>query len=144
MNNTPSQSQAQSSAESQEMTSMMFAQLVMQQSNMALIFLGKNPHPQTGQTSQDLEHARYFIDQLEMLEVKTRGNLDPHEDSLLKQSLTTLRLAFVDAASKPQPQPAAAENTPAKPESSRTAEPTAPDAEPAGSAESHKKFTKKY
>ncbi len=129
----------------------MFAQLVMQNSNMALIFLGKTPHPQTGQTSQDLEHARYFIDQLEMLAVKTRGNLDPHEDGLLKQTLTALRLAFVDAVSNPQPQPAAPENAPA-PEPSKAAEPPAPapapastePAQPAGSPESHKKFTKKY
>jgi hypothetical protein len=143
MNNTPSQDQSSPSVEAPETTSMIFAQLVLQQSNMAMIFLGKTPHPQTGQTSQDLDHARYFIDQLEMLEVKTRGNLDPQENSLLKNSLTSLRLAFVDAVSKPQPQPAPAANAPA-PEPSKTGEETAPATPPAGASESQKKFTKKY
>ena len=83
------------------MMSAMFASLVLQQTNMATIFLGLAPHPQTGQMAQDLEHAKYFIDQLEMLEAKTRGNLDKHEEGLLKQSLTSLRLAFVEAVSKP-------------------------------------------
>ena len=36
-----------------------------------------------------------------MLEAKTRGNLDPREEGLLKQSLTSLRLAFVEAVSHP-------------------------------------------
>ena len=84
-----------------EMMSAMFASLVMQQTNMASIFLGLAPHPQTGKMERDLEHAKYFIDQLEMLEAKTRGNLDKREEGLLKQSLTSLRLAFVEAVSKP-------------------------------------------
>src|ERR1700685_1090709 len=85
--------------------SAMFASMVMQNTNMALIFLGQAPHPDTGQTSQDLEHARYFIDQLEMIAVKTKGNLDKQEDALLKQSLTHLRMGFVEAVEHP-PQPA--------------------------------------
>src|ERR1039458_5718809 len=85
----------------EEMMTMMFASLVVQQTNMASIFLGLAPNPQTGKKERDLEHARYFIDQLEMLEAKTRGNLDKREEGLLKQSLTGLRLAFVEAASKP-------------------------------------------
>lgn len=149
MSDAPSPGQARSSADA-EMTSVMFAQLVMQQSNMALLFLGKTPHPQTGKTGVDLDHARFFIDQLEMLEVKTRGNLDSHEQSLLKQTLTTLRLAFVEAASKPQAQPAAAEkaaSAPAaapEPELPKAAETATPAAESAAQTESHKKFTKKY
>src|SRR5271156_971688 len=93
-----------------QMMSALFASMVMQNTNMALIFLGQAPNPQTGQTAQDLEHARYFIDQLEMLAVKTKGNLDKQEDALLKQSLTHLRLAFVEAVEHPaQAAPSAAE-----------------------------------
>ena len=51
----------------------LFAQLVMQQSNMAMMLLGKMAHPESGKVFQDVEAARLFIDQLEMLEVKTRG-----------------------------------------------------------------------
>jgi Domain of unknown function (DUF1844) len=152
MDDSPTQPQASRSADADEMISVMFAQMVMQQSNMAMIFLGKTPNPQTGQTEQDLNHARYFIDQLEMLAVKTRGNLNQDEDGLLKQTLTGLRLAFVEAVSKPQAAPAPSERATAN-ESPRNERGLAAEAakpsegEPAAEAEqaeSHKKFSKKY
>jgi hypothetical protein len=117
----------------------------MQNTNMALIFLGHAPNPQTGQTTQDLEYARHFIDQLEMLAVKTKGNLNKQEESLLKQSLTSLRLAFVEAVEHPRPAPPS--GTPA---AAPAAGPETPPAQPAppspgaGEIESHKKFSKKY
>ena len=115
MNNPTSAPDPGTAAGREQMISAMFAHLVMQQTNMALIFLGQMPHPHTGQTAQDLEQARYFIDQLEMLEVKTKGNLDKQEEAILKQSLTSLRLAFVEAVHHPQaaPSPAPAEPPPA-------------------------------
>ena len=60
----------------EEIRSALFAQMVMQQSSMAMMLLGKTPHPETGQMVRDLEAAKLFIDQLEMLEVKTKGNLN--------------------------------------------------------------------
>ena len=130
------------------MMSAMFASLVLQQTNMATIFLGLTPHPQTGKKAADLEHAKYFIDQLEMLEAKTRGNLDKHEEGLLKQSLTSLRLAFVEAASNPAEPAAETEKSAAPAASAKPAEP-APGPEPPGpvppaAEDSRKKFTKKY
>jgi hypothetical protein len=117
--------------------SVSFAQLVMQQANMATMFLGKVPHPETGEVIKDLDAARLFIDQLEMLEVKTKGNLDKDEAALLRQSLMSLRLAFVeaaDAAPQPEAQPKAA---PAEPASAGSA--------PAAAEEEHRtKFSKKY
>jgi Domain of unknown function (DUF1844) len=124
-----------------EITSAMFASMVMQQTNMASIFLGLIPHPETGKVAQDLDHARYFIDQLEMIEVKTRGNLDKMEEGLLKQSLTNLRLAFVEAVSKPTPavaeEKAVTDSPTPTPAESTPETPTADD-------DSRKKFTKKY
>ncbi len=123
----------------EEMMSALFAQLVMQQSNLAMLLLGKVPHPQSGETVKDVEGARLFIDQLEMLETKTKGNLSKQEEALLKQSLMSLRMAFVEAMESPA--------TPAKP-----SEPGAlpeekkaePSPAPAGDDESKKKFSKKY
>src|SRR5437879_13469577 len=90
----------------QEELSFLFAQLVMQQSNMAMMFLGKVAHPESGKVVQDVEAARLFIDQLEMLEVKTKGNLSKDEETLLKQTLMTLRLNFVQTVeSSAQAQP---------------------------------------
>ena len=95
--------------EHEEILSALFAQMVVQQTNMAMMLLGKVPHPQTGKTLHDMDGARMFIDQLEMLEAKTRGNLNKDEASLLKQSLMSLRLAFVEAVeSPPSSKPASA------------------------------------
>ena len=128
----------------EELQSALFAQLVMQQANLAMMLMGKVPHPESGRSTKDLEAARLFIDQLEMLEAKTKGNLTSQESGLLKQSLMSLRMAFVEAVESPQP--AAAESKPQgaqvgpKPQAAGEAAP-----EPGTPAEeSHKKFTKKY
>jgi len=120
----------------QEMMSALFAQLVMQQSNMAMLLMGKVPHPQTGQTVRDIEASRLFIDQLEMLEAKTKGNLNKEEEQLLKQSLLSLRMAFVQAVESPEPEAKQAE----APGENKIED----AAQSATDEESKKKFTKKY
>ena len=138
---------------SEDRHSALFANLVLQQSNMAMMFLGRTPNPETGQPTKDLEAARMFIDTLEMLEARTQGNLSEDEAHLLKESLTALRLAFVEAANEPaepsasassaggaesttsSPAPEASVSSPEKPE--------AGDAPPPAE-ESRKKFVKKY
>ena len=122
-----------------EMMSALFAQLIMQQSNMAMLLMGKVPHPQTGETMRDVEAARLFIDQLEMLQVKTKGNLSKQEEQLLKQSLLSLQMAFVEAMESPAPEQKQPEA--AIPPAEKKIEATS---EPADDAESKKKFTKKY
>ncbi len=130
-------SAAASESPSNQTASALFAQLVLQQSNMALMLLGKVAHPESGKVVRDLEAARLFIDQLEMLETKTRGNLTKDESNLIKQSLMTLRLAFVEAAEEPAPKPEP------KPQSAKPEESPAPGAATAED-EHRKKFTKKY
>jgi hypothetical protein len=127
----------------EEMMSALFAHMVIQNTNMALMFLGKVPHPQSGEHMHDLEAARMFIDQLEMLEAKTKGNLTPEEGKLLQQSLMHLRMAFVETVEHPP------KNEPAKSEAApQTAEPRkvepAPSAPTTGEGESHKRFSKKF
>ena len=130
----------------EEEFSFLFAQMVMQQSNMAMMFMGKVAHPESGKVVQDMEAARLFIDQLEMLEAKTRGNLTKEEAALLKQTLMSLRLTFVDAI-----EPSSSGEKESEPESSATtpatkpSEPSVTPGAPAGEEEeSRKKFTKKY
>jgi len=123
----------------EEMMSGLFAHLVVQQSNMALLLMGKVPHPQTGKTVRDIEAARLFIDQLEMLEAKTKGNLTKEEDQLLKQSLLSLRMAFVEAVEAPEAEAKKPEAAAVPAENKiESAAPTAAE------DESKKKFTKKY
>ncbi len=132
-------------ASHEDIMSALFANMVMQQSQMALMFLGKMPNPQTGETVRDTEMAQLFIDNLEMLETKTKGNLDHREQKLLKDSLTAVRMAFVEAvqqkpAEKPKPEPANDE----KGASAESKAEAAPSPDQAAEAESRKKFTKKY
>jgi hypothetical protein len=151
-------SDSSSGGDRSQLMAAMFGSMVIQNANMAMIFLGQAPNPQTGQTAQDLESAKYFIDQLEMIEAKTKNNLSKQEEMILKQSLTNLRLAFVDAVEHPMAPPVAAKKTAtddAQPTSPATDEQEMPIVEPtlpgesttettAAEAESKKKFTKKY
>ena len=107
-----------------EMRSALFAHMVMQQSSMAMMLLGKTAHPETGQVVRDLEAAKFFIDQLEMLEFKTKGNLNQEEAALLKQSLMSLRMAFVESVDS-SPPPAGS-----RPEQGTPPAGAAPSAEP--------------
>ena len=146
MSDTQSPKDALGNASRDEIMSALFAGLVVQQTNLAMMLLGKSPHPETQKTIQDIDGAKMFIDQLEMLEVKTQGNLRADEAKLLKQSLTALRLAFVQAIDS-QPPPTVAEQpnkaaAPAQPPESSIAPGQAPT--PPSEEEARKKFSKKY
>ena len=62
----------------------------------AMIALGKLANPATGKAEKNLPAARLFIDTLEMLEHKTKGNLNSDETKVLQATLTDLRLMFVE------------------------------------------------
>ena len=149
MTDSQTQADAPAHASREEIMSAQFANLIIQQTNLAMMLLGKVPHPETGEHLRELAGAKMFIDQLEMLEVKTKGNLEKREEALLKRSLMTLRLAYVEAVNAPADQTAAATGKQATPP---TAEPPSaaattprPSVSPAASEdESRRKFTKKY
>jgi hypothetical protein len=138
MSNEQTSTTPQMDGSREEVMSALFAQLVMQQANMAMMLLGKVAHPETGQVIKDIDAARLFIDQLEMLEAKTRGNLTKEESNLLKQSLMSLRLGFVEAVEAPTPKADTATHEAQKP-AAPTSETSAPEEE-----EHRKKFSKKY
>jgi|WetSurMetagenome_2_1015567.scaffolds.fasta_scaffold658846_2 hypothetical protein len=48
----------------------------------------------------DLEFAKYHIDTLGDLEKKTKGNLSPEEEDMLKSALHSLRMLYVRVSSK--------------------------------------------
>lgn len=128
-----------------EKTTLLFMQMVFQLSSLATMLLGKVPHPETGETKRDLESAQLIIDQLDMLEAKTKGNLTHDEAQLLKQTLMSLRMAYVEAVNQPAAGEAKEEEKSAAPESAASGADAKPsDAEPATDSESKKRFTKKY
>lgn len=75
-----------------------FATLVQSFFVTALYHLALAADPETGQPGErNLPAARQDIDILELLEVKTRGNLDAEEQQLLEGVLYELRMRFVEA-----------------------------------------------
>ncbi len=75
-----------------------FAQLVMMQAQNILYLLGRLPGPHGQTVPPQLAEAKMLIDQLEMLQSKTKGNLSAQEQKLLDNSMTQMRLAFVEAS----------------------------------------------
>ncbi|MBN1477561.1 DUF1844 domain-containing protein [Candidatus Sumerlaeota bacterium] len=68
----------------------------------ALIFCGKQPHPETGKYERNLDLARYQIDMLGILRDKTKGNLSEDEEQLLETLLHSCHLAYLDESTPPK------------------------------------------
>lgn len=123
-----------------------FIEFVMMQAQQAALFLGRIPNPQTGKPEVNLEVARMFIDQLEMIREKTRGNLSSEESEILTRVLADLQLAFVQSTSastradEPPRVESPDEAAPAPPQAEAPASESAPKPE----EETKKKFTKSY
>src|SRR2546423_13866778 len=75
-----------------------FIEFVMMHAQNAALFLGQIPNPKTGEPEVNLDLARMFIDQLEMIQEKTRGNLTNEEMMVLRNTLSNLQMAFVEAS----------------------------------------------
>jgi hypothetical protein len=139
--------EVQKSTQSGEL-SQRFIEFVVMHAQNAALFLGQIPNPKTGEGEVNLDLARMFIDQLAMIQEKTRGNLTNEEATVLRNTLSNLQMAYVEVArEKPQ---AAAERE-ATPPSKPTEEPSAIQPEPSApitssepETESRKKFTKSY
>jgi hypothetical protein len=152
--------EVQTSTQSGEL-SQRFIEFVMMHAQNAALFLGQIPNPKTGEGEVNLELAKMFIDQLAMIQEKTRGNLTNEESTVLRNALSNLQMAYVEVAretSSARPQPArpgeGAPTTPAQePEppsksaeqtSTGAPEPSAPISSTESETESKKKFTKSY
>lgn len=79
-----------------------FSAFIMSLGSAALVGLGEVPDPYTQKVSRNLLLARHNIDILEMLELRTRGNLNRDEENLLSNLLCELRLKFVINSDSPQ------------------------------------------
>lgn len=121
-----------------------FIEFVLMQAQNAALFLGQIPNPQTGKGEVNLEVAKMFIDQLAMIQEKTRGNLTSEESTVLRNALSNLQLAYVEVARTGSP---AAPSEKSAPETTPAGEPAVQEAEPpvtGSEGESRKKFTKSY
>jgi hypothetical protein len=77
-----------------------FSTFVFSLSSSALVHLGEIPDPGSQRLSVDLPLAKQIIDTLGVLEAKTRGNLQPDEENLMKSVLYDLRMRFVQKSAK--------------------------------------------
>lgn len=82
----------------EELHKAMFVNLVMMLATSAMQAMGRMPDQREGKTAINIEMARHSIDMLVMLEAKTRNNLDPDEQRLIKETLSAMQLAFVEVA----------------------------------------------
>src|SRR5437868_377386 len=137
-----------------------FIEFVVMHAQNAALFLGQIPNPKTGQGEVNLELARMFIDQLAMIQEKTRGNLTSEEAKVLSNALSNLQMAYVEVAriesaggaSESAAEDATEHTEQAAAPSSQadeklptaTPEPSAPISCGEPETESRKKFTKSY
>jgi hypothetical protein len=61
----------------------------------ALMAFGRIPNPITNKAIKNVATARHFIDTLDMLETKTRGNLSSDEQRLLEEVQHQLRTLYL-------------------------------------------------
>ena len=119
-----------------DMNLSLFAQLVVTLATSCLQHLGKLVNPMTRKAETNLEGAQATIELLDMLQAKTKGNLDPDEDKMLRETITALKMNYVET-SQAAPQPSPATPAPeAKPQPDVTAAGAGSDAQP--------KYHKKY
>jgi hypothetical protein len=143
--------EVQTTTQSGELTQR-FIEFVMMHAQNAALFLGQIPNPQTGEGEVNLELARMFIDQLAMIQEKTRGNLTTEEAAVLRNTVSNLQMAFVEVSqhggkspaqsAPPQAAPEQPATQPAGAETAALASDAPPTPAPEG--ESRKKFTKSY
>ena len=66
----------------------------------AWISLGKVKSPVSEELERNLEQATYYIDLLDMLQTKMKGNLSEWEEQYIIHSLSELKLNFIDEQKK--------------------------------------------
>jgi Domain of unknown function (DUF1844) len=130
-----------------------FVEFVLMQAQNAAIMLGQIPHPHTGKAEINIEMARFLIDQLVMIQEKTKGNLTSDETRILNGTLSNLQLAFVEAlqsgSSESVQKPDISGTSPEAESSTSAAAPAEPatpvvESNKGSESESRKKFVKSY
>jgi hypothetical protein len=120
-----------------------FIEFVLMQAQNAAFTLGQIPHPQTGKPETNLDMAQLLIDQLVMIQEKTKGNLNTDESRILAGTISNLQMSFVEVVRK-QPssevrtRPEVSPKADLKPEVESTVQQTEAD------GDGKRKFVKNY
>ncbi len=78
----------------QALASIEFETLVLSLTRQALMLMGEEPDPQGKQVEPQMEAARGLVDMLIALREKTRGNLTPDEEELVRRVIYELQMKF--------------------------------------------------
>ncbi len=79
-------------------TTRKFVQFIMVQAQNILYVLGRIPTPEGERLPPNLQAAKMMIDHLDLIALKTQGNLNPQEEKILKEALQQVQMAFVEAS----------------------------------------------
>ena len=77
-----------------------FMYLVSTFQSSAWIAMGKMKNPMTDKVEQNLDQASFYIDLLNMMQAKTKGNLSEYEEQMLINTVSELKLNFIEEKKK--------------------------------------------
>ena len=66
----------------------------------AWIAMGKMKNPMTDKVEQNLDQASFYIDLLNMMQAKTKGNLSEYEEQMLINTVSELKMNFIEEKKK--------------------------------------------
>ncbi len=126
-----------------------FSQLVMMLATSALQQLGQIPDPASNNREVNLHGAQAAIDLLDMLQGKTKGNLDDDESRVLGETLNALRMHYVQVANsrgetKPGEGEEPSETQPPPQPEPEIERPASSDIKDRGDDEDKRKYHKSY
>ena len=123
----------------EEVASALFAESILTQARTAMMLLGRATHPALEEPVVDTTRAKKLIDQLEVLEENTTA-LGAEETRLIRESLHSLRMAYVEVVGENPPSDTLANTEKPKPSNEKpVTESAADDDDP-----TPKRFVKKY
>ena len=76
----------------------------------AWISLGKVKNPVSDELERNIDQASYYIDLLDMLQTKMKGNLSEWEEQYILHSLSELKLNYIDEKKKKENEADSEEN----------------------------------
>ena len=83
----------------------LFLGLVQSLTANAWIQMGKQKNPLSDKIERNLQEASFTIDMLEMLQVRTKGNLNDNESRILERTISELKMNYVDEKMKEDKEP---------------------------------------
>ena len=99
MDNSSDQSKEANAGQTLPVT---FSTLLLSLASSAVLALGLEKNPHTGQYEKDLNLAGFNIDMLKLLKEKTKNNLSKEEQQFLDSVINDLQLKFVYVTQNPK------------------------------------------